>query len=196
MNLSFRVRTVTKPLSWNMYLRPSCTSWCARHTRSRLLMWLNYGEKKKKNQLSDQYDICLQWMGHVPMRGQVHYLRSDPRPKKPTCSSGANCPCLYIFRITPHEITEWPFMWNLTIPFNYSYLPCDREKKCISTNHEEKKQQEIIVQHTAPQWRLPLSLHCVLPKCTVLQLNYYKEKKNTWSIVRMSGERPPWTQST
>jgi hypothetical protein len=53
------------------------------------------------------------------------------------------------------------------------------KKKCISTNHEEKKQQEIIVQHTAPQWRLPLSLHCVLPKCTVLQLNYYKEKKNT-----------------
>jgi hypothetical protein len=95
------------------------------------------------------------------MRGQVHYLRSDPRPKKPTCSSGANCPCLYIFRITPHEITEWPFMWNLTIPFNYSYLPCDREKKCISTNHEEKKQQEIIVQHTAPQWRLPLSTLCI-----------------------------------
>jgi hypothetical protein len=48
MNLSFRVRTVTKPLSWNMYLRPSCTSWCARHTRSRLLMWLNYGEKRRK----------------------------------------------------------------------------------------------------------------------------------------------------
>lgn len=36
-----RLLTVTNPLSWNMYFKPSWTSWWARQTRSSLLMWLN-----------------------------------------------------------------------------------------------------------------------------------------------------------
>jgi len=99
-------------------------------------------------------------MGHVPIRGQVHYLGSDPGPKKPTCSSGTNCPCLNIFRITPHEITEWSFMWNFTIPFNYSYLPYNKENArfCIRTTHENKAAGTFIDQHAMrPMETLSLS---------------------------------------
>ena len=39
--------TVTSPLSWNIYFRPSWTSWWARQTRSSLLIWLNCKTKSK-----------------------------------------------------------------------------------------------------------------------------------------------------
>lgn len=47
--------TVTRPLSWNMYLRPSCTSWCARQTKSRLFMWLNCKKEEKTSVAGKSY---------------------------------------------------------------------------------------------------------------------------------------------
>jgi len=50
------------------------------------------------------------------------YLLSHPCSKKPTCSTGTNSPCLYLFRVTPHKIAERTFMGNFTIAINCSYL--------------------------------------------------------------------------
>lgn len=53
---------------------------------------------------------------------KLHYLRSNPGSKKPTSSTRTDCPCLNIFRITPHQITKWPLMRNFTVPLNDPYL--------------------------------------------------------------------------
>lgn len=115
-----------------MYLRPSCTSWCARQTKSRLFMWLNCKKEEKTSVAGKSY---------CNFRSKSHYLRCDPGAKKPTSSSWTDCPCFYIFWITPHEITKWSFMWNFTIPFNHPNLP-NRGKK-------RSKYQNFICQHNA-----------------------------------------------
>ena len=96
-----------------MYFRPSWTSWWARQTNSILLIWLNCIEKRpssKQNQL------------YIVINKRKKYLLSHPCSKEPTCSAGTNCPCINLFWVAPHQITERPFMRNFTIAINYLYL--------------------------------------------------------------------------
>ena len=49
-------------------------------------------------------------------------LCCDLASEKPACSSWRDGPCLYVFGIAPHEITEGALMRNLTHSLNCPYL--------------------------------------------------------------------------
>ena len=53
-------------------------------------------------------------------------LSSNSGSKEPAGASGADCPGLCLFRITPHEIAERPLMRNLTHALYCSYLHAPR----------------------------------------------------------------------
>lgn len=64
--------TVTRPLSWNMYLRPSCTSWCARHTKSSLLIWLNCTRSQDQNSTAVNFNLLVSYSSESTIQEEIY----------------------------------------------------------------------------------------------------------------------------
>ena len=76
---------------------------------------------KRPPQLSSEQPLVCTIFLHV-----IHYLYSMPHftdlisdfsPEEPACSAWGHRPCIHIFRVWPHEITECPLVWNLLATF-------------------------------------------------------------------------------
>ena len=54
-----------------------------------------------------------------------------------TCSSRGNTPPFYLFRVWPHQITHWSFVWNLLLPIN-----CLNLIKCVNVGWKSSMHTE------------------------------------------------------
>lgn len=56
------------------------------------------------------------------MNRMMPHLICDLCTEEPTSSSGADGPCVHIFRVWPHQITKCSFVGDLLVPLNSSNL--------------------------------------------------------------------------